>query len=247
MGGKPTKTPDQSTHQSQANHNNILDQDNNALVQFNWASFGGGATTVIVFIALCIALLCCWRYNRRANRKLWKAELHEVVALTRQGGSGGFPGTHVNTGQSGLYPGAGPPSLGQPFAPGSPGTQSFFGGGGYGGPQASQLAASPHFAGGSGGMGCYRAPVAWTTRIREIREPVREVQARVPRVTYVDEVDANGAEPVSILRPHRPSTPRAVEQQPISRSPSSASLAASAPVPDAPAEFDTGLSSYVRQ
>ena len=87
MGGSRSK-PDQSSKQSQSNSNRIIDQSTGAAwLQLNWASFGGGVSSILIIIFLVILLYFCWRQNRRANAKARKAELHELLAIAGRRGS----------------------------------------------------------------------------------------------------------------------------------------------------------------
>ena len=62
MGGSSSK-PQPATKNMQANHNQILDQsrDSTALFQFNWASFGGGASSVIIILGLLVVLFIFYK------------------------------------------------------------------------------------------------------------------------------------------------------------------------------------------
>ena len=53
-----------------------------AWLQFNWASFGGGISTVIIICVLLVALWVALKYNRKANKKARRAELHELLLLS---------------------------------------------------------------------------------------------------------------------------------------------------------------------
>ena len=100
----------QDTRNSQSNQNRIVDQSGaTAMFQWNWASFGGGITTVLICLVLCLLLCFFIRKNNRANSRARRSELHEILLLTGRG-------HHVNSRrhlQSGFYP----PSAGYPGTP----------------------------------------------------------------------------------------------------------------------------------
>ena len=62
---------------------NSIDQSTGAAwLQFNWASFGGGISTIVIICFLLIALYFALPYNRKANRKARCAEFHELLLLS---------------------------------------------------------------------------------------------------------------------------------------------------------------------
>ena len=205
MGGGGSKpTPIQATSQKQANHNRVIDQsrDSNSLLQFNWASFGSGVSSVTIIGILLVLLFFCWRYNKRANRKQHEAQLHEFAAITGHGprqnsapppprgnypGGGGYPGSPP-PGYSGAAPFPGSPPAGFPGPHfGSYGYQPV--------PQQPQFSAAHLSAALSnlGSLATLAAPPADWHRLQDVSHPR-------PRVTYQDEM------PESILR--RPSPRR---------------------------------------
>ena len=97
----------QDTRNSQSNQNRIVDQSGaTAMFQWNWASFGGGITTVLICLVLCLLLCFFIRKNNRANSRARRSELHEILLLT---GRGHHVGSRRHL-QSGVYP----PSSGYP-------------------------------------------------------------------------------------------------------------------------------------
>ena len=117
MGGgtsKPQPPPQQDNSQdtrnsqSNGNQHRIVDQSRGAAVfQWNWASFGGGISSVIICVALILLLLYLLRKNRRTNRRARRSELHEMLLLTGRV----VPGRSTRGPyQSGVYP----PSSGYP-------------------------------------------------------------------------------------------------------------------------------------
>ena len=79
--------PSQNTKQSQANHNRIVDQSAGAaFMQFNWASFGLGVSSILIIAIVLVFLYVCYRHNKRANKKAHRAELHELVMLATRNG-----------------------------------------------------------------------------------------------------------------------------------------------------------------
>ena len=73
-------------------------------MQFNWASFGSGISSVFIILLLCF----CYRKNKRANRKARKAELHEIISLASRDCY--VSSSRDSLGQTGIYP----PSSGHP-------------------------------------------------------------------------------------------------------------------------------------
>ena len=234
MGGGGSKPrPIQATSQKQANHNKVIDQsrDSNSLLQFNWASFGSGVSSVTIIGVLLVLLFFCWRYNKRANRKQHEAQLHEFAAITGHGPPPGASRSSRNRyrdrdsypGGSG-YPGNPPPS-GYSNGPGFPGSPPP-GYSGYSGAAPFTAAPpstipGPHF----GSLGYQPVPqqpqfstaqlsaalsslgsMATLAAPSEDWHRLREVTHPRTRVTYQDEL------PESILR--RPSSRRAA---PVSR------------------------------
>ena len=116
-GSKPRPAAAQNTQQRQANNNKIIDQstDSNALLQFNWASFGSGMSSIIIIGALIVLLLYCWRQNKKANKKTHSAQLHEFAAIVGHGGAVPYhdsappPRPTVQYPGQGGYPGSPPP------------------------------------------------------------------------------------------------------------------------------------------
>ena len=85
--GSSESTPQQPpvNHNAQSNGNEFrnIDQSTGAAwLQFNWASFGGGISTVIIICVLLVALWIALKYNRKANKKARRAELHELLLLS---------------------------------------------------------------------------------------------------------------------------------------------------------------------
>ena len=87
----------QSTEQSQANRNRIIDQsrDTNACMQLNWASFGSGVSSVCIIITLSVLLFFCWWQNRKANRKQHQARLHEIAVIAGRESGRRLHGHHL--------------------------------------------------------------------------------------------------------------------------------------------------------
>ena len=215
MGGGSSReapSPDQSSKNDQRNHNRVIDQSTGAAwFQLNWASFGGGVSSILIITVLVILLYICWRNNKRANHKARKAELHELATIM---GRRGFSAPHRNSTpppRPPPYPGL---SRGFPGSPPVPihglsgaqfdgfGSAAFptvqlhggFGSGlpaiAYQGGQFPVLSGLPSFP-------------EWSPRIRELPAP-----AARPRVTYAarspepDEIQVAPA-PESILRTPR--------------------------------------------
>ena len=77
------RPPVNQNRQSNGNQFRNIDQSTGAAwLQFNWASFGGGVSTIIIVCILLVALWVALRYNRRANKKARRAELHELLLLS---------------------------------------------------------------------------------------------------------------------------------------------------------------------
>ena len=77
--------PVNQNRQSNGNQFRNIDQSTGAAwLEFNWASFGGegGISTIIVICVLLVALWVALRYNRKANKKARRAELHELLLLS---------------------------------------------------------------------------------------------------------------------------------------------------------------------
>ena len=55
-------------------------------MQFNWASFGSGVSSILIIFVLLVFLYICYRRNKRANKKARRAELHELVMLASRNG-----------------------------------------------------------------------------------------------------------------------------------------------------------------
>jgi len=215
MGGGGSKPrPIQATSQKQANHNKVIDQsrDSNSLLQFNWASFGSGVSSVTIIGVLLVLLFFCWRYNKRANRKQHEAQLHDRYRdRDSYPGGSGYPGNPPPSGYSNGpgFPGSPPPgysgySGAAPFPAAPPSTipGPHFGSLGYQPvPQQPQFSTAQLSAALSslGSMATLAAPSEDWHRLREVNHPRS-------RVTYQDEL------PESILR--RPSSRRAA---PVSR------------------------------
>ena len=58
-----------------------ITQTGNAAVQFNWAIFSTGISSLAIIIVLVLLLLLCYRKNQRANRRARRAELHDICLL----------------------------------------------------------------------------------------------------------------------------------------------------------------------
>ena len=56
-----------------------ITQTGNAAVQFNWAIFSTGISSLAIVIVLLVLLYICYRKNQRANRRARRAELHDIV------------------------------------------------------------------------------------------------------------------------------------------------------------------------
>ena len=56
-----------------------ITQTGNAAVQFNWAIFSTGISSLAIILVLIILLLLCYRKNQRSNRRARRAELHDIV------------------------------------------------------------------------------------------------------------------------------------------------------------------------
>ena len=161
-------------------------------LQFNWASFGSGMSSIIVIGALIVLLLFCWRQNKKANKKTHNAQLHEFAAIVGHGGgtvpyhdSAPPPRPTVQyPGQSG-YLGSPPPGAisGMPAlnAPGMPGVNSGaqLGLPGYPAVQQQQLAMSnlAHL----GGLANLAASLPDWSRFQELAAPRT-------RVSFLDEL-----------------------------------------------------------
>ena len=201
-GSKPRPAAAQNTHQRQANNNRIIDQskDSNALLQFNWASFGSGMSSIIIIGALIVLLLYCWRQNKKANKKANKAQLHEFAAIVghspapyHDSAPAPWPATQYPGG--GGYPGSPPVGMPAANASGMPGVNS--------GAAAYPIAPHPGMHGfpavqqplqqqlsnlaGLGGLAALAGSLPDWTRLQELSAPRT-------RVTYHDEL------PESILR-----------------------------------------------
>ena len=75
--------PVKQNRQSNGNEFRNIDQSTGAAwLQFNWASFGGGISTIIIICALLVALWIALKYNRKANKKARRAELHKLLLLS---------------------------------------------------------------------------------------------------------------------------------------------------------------------
>ena len=55
-------------------------------MQFNWASFGSGVSSILIIFVFLVFLYICYRRNKRANKKARRAELHELVMLATRNG-----------------------------------------------------------------------------------------------------------------------------------------------------------------
>ena len=85
MGSSESTQQPPVNHNAQSNGNTFrnIDQSTGAAwLQFNWASFGGGISTVIIICVLLVALWIALRYNRKVNKKARRAELHELLLLS---------------------------------------------------------------------------------------------------------------------------------------------------------------------
>ena len=51
----------------------------NAAVQFNWAIFSTGVSSLAIILVLLILLAICYRKNQRSNRRARRSELHDIV------------------------------------------------------------------------------------------------------------------------------------------------------------------------
>ena len=118
----------------QSNNNKNIDQSTGAAwLQFNWASFGSGISSVLVIIALLVLLFIYYKKNKRATRKARKAEMHEMFTLASRGRrhsnsapspstSSGYPGPRSASASAGGFPSGLPHACGagmQQFYPGS--------------------------------------------------------------------------------------------------------------------------------
>ena len=56
-----------------------ITQTGNAAVQFNWAIFSTGISSLAIILVLVILLVICYRKNQRSNRRARRAELHDIV------------------------------------------------------------------------------------------------------------------------------------------------------------------------
>ena len=56
-----------------------ITQTGNAAVQFNWAIFSTGISSLAIILVLIILLVICYRKNQRSNRRARRAELHDIV------------------------------------------------------------------------------------------------------------------------------------------------------------------------
>ena len=85
MGSSESSQQPPVNHNAQSNGNNFknIDQSTGAAwLQFNWATFGGGISTVIIICVLLLALWIALKYNRKANKKGRRAELHKLLLLS---------------------------------------------------------------------------------------------------------------------------------------------------------------------
>ena len=265
MGGTESK-PDQSSRQQQSNHNDIIDQSTGAAwLQLNWASFGGGISSILIIGVLIVLLYFCWRQNRRANAKARRAELHELLAIAgRRGALHGphrhrdssppprpppYPGLPSSSSVSGGFPGSPPAPIHR-----YPGPQ-------YDGPIATIAGSLPFYGGMPSGIPAIsyhggQVPILsglpqlaahpeWTSRIREITGPAPRPRVRYsPATTQVeaeDTIQLDTGSTTSILR-----TPRSNRRSMGSGLSRSASLRSvhEAEVPRTPR---TGLDSLVDQ
>ena len=55
-------------------------------MQFIWASFGSGVSSILIICVLLVFLYVCYQRNKRANKKARRAELHELVMLATRNG-----------------------------------------------------------------------------------------------------------------------------------------------------------------
>ena len=85
MGSSESSQQPPVNQNRQSNGNNFknIDQSTGAAwLQFNWASFGGGISTIVIICVLLVALWIALKYNRKANKKARRAELHELLLLS---------------------------------------------------------------------------------------------------------------------------------------------------------------------
>ena len=76
----------QRNENRQSNNNKNIDQSTGAAwLQFNWASFGSGISSILVILALLVLLFVCYKKNKRATRKARRAEMHEMFTLASRG------------------------------------------------------------------------------------------------------------------------------------------------------------------
>ena len=69
-----------------------ITQTGNAAVQFNWAIFSTGISSLAIILVLLILLLLCYRKNQRSNRRARRAELHDIVHSLHRSTPGPEPG-----------------------------------------------------------------------------------------------------------------------------------------------------------
>ena len=82
MGSSASSEQPPINQNRQSNGNQFRNSDQStgaAWLQFNWASFGGGISTIIIIFILLVALWFALRYNRKANKKARRAELHKLL------------------------------------------------------------------------------------------------------------------------------------------------------------------------
>ena len=56
-----------------------ITQTGNAAVQFNWAIFSTGISSLAIILVLLVLLAICYRKNQRSNRRARRSELHDIV------------------------------------------------------------------------------------------------------------------------------------------------------------------------
>ena len=127
----------------QSNNNKNIDQSTGAAwLQFNWASFGSGISSILVILALLVLLFVCYKKNKRATRKARRAEMHELFTLASRGRrhsnsapspsttSSGYPGPRSASANAGGFPATLPHICGAGMQQFYPGSASFSSGSG---------------------------------------------------------------------------------------------------------------------
>ena len=195
----------QRNENRQSNNNKNIDQSTGAAwLQFNWASFGSGISSILIILALLVLLFVCYKKNKRATRKARRAELHELVTLATRGRrqststsspsatSSGYPGPRSTSANAGGFPATLPHICGSSMQQFYPGTATFSSG--IGSSPFSPASPTVHFPGlhlsGLPGIN-YNPPTPqaigflpredWT-RIQELPRPT--TPARPRGVTY---------------------------------------------------------------